>query len=130
MSLTQKEDEYWRALGYHAEKVECQQGGRGRSPSKRDLFGFIDRVYVGSAGQMVYVQVTSKGNMLARLKKIREGTTGKGQWALPMRTIVGRLRLSGALILIAGWELDDRHRYARTEWSLTNLLDEPTHGGS
>ena len=130
MSLTQKEDEYWRALGYHAENVECQQGGRGRSSSKRDLFGFIDRVYIDSMGRMVYVQITSTGNMLARLKKIREGTTGKGQWAIPMREIVGRLKMSGALVIIAGWELNDRHHYERTEWSINCRLGEPTDGGS
>ena len=118
-SLAQYEDTYWRNKGYHAENAECSC-----AMSKKDLFGFVDRVYVGPEGDMVFVQITATGLMQARINKILNGSISKGQWRIRMAEIVRRLlnptEPHGWIrILVVGWKLNElTWRYERTEREL------------
>lgn len=111
-----REDEYWRKQGYIAANAECSMAGR----AKKDLFGFVDRVYVGELGQIRFVQITSTGNMQARVDKILHGMEGHGQHRHRMADVAQRL-LKGTTndkvqVLVVGWELnEERYRYERTE---------------
>lgn len=90
----------FRALeseGYMVENVEHFNSFTGR---KSDLYGIIDILAVGPAGTKA-VQVTSRGNMSPRRRKINESP------ALPM-------------MLMAGWLVElwgyDQPRGPRTRW--------------
>jgi hypothetical protein len=115
-SLTAKEDTYWRDRGYIAVNAECNCPMR-----KEDLFGFIDRVYLGEDGQVVYVQITRTDHMAARVEKILEGSTGHGQWRVRHAEIARRLlkRAPCVKILVVGWQKNERTwKFERTQQEL------------
>ena len=111
-ALVQKEDEFWRKMGYHAENAECAC-----AMSKRDLFGFVDRIYLGQDGDMIMVQITRTDHMQDRIQKILWGSVGHGQHRIRMAEIVRRLMEINALrVYVVGWQLNERTwRYQRTE---------------
>ena len=119
-SLTSREDAYWRKKGYHAENAECSC-----AMSKKDLFGFVDRVYVGGGGNIALVQITRTDHMQDRIDKILQGSTGHGQWRIRMAEIARRLLIlneeipvlvPSMHIYVVGWQLDEATwRYQRTE---------------
>lgn len=128
----------WREAGYNVENGEfIVQIGGGRKV-KRDLFGFVDLVAIpkplvdggngvilwddevdaeltGTVWPTIYIQVTSWSNVPARVRKILNETTGKGQWEVPMRQLADGLRAGGALILVEGWRKSNRGQ-GRSVW--------------
>ena len=95
-----------RDLGYVAQTVERWDAYTRR---KYDLFGIIDILAVGN-GETFAVQVTSRGNMSSRRRKIREAPE------LPY-------------LLGAGWRIEiwgyDQPRGPRTAWRLKTERMEP-----
>lgn len=122
----------WRGLGYHAENGECVS-----SWAKSDLFGFADLVAVPTeeadiidtiipdglrcrlAAPWIWIQSTSWAKVPTRLRKIQEGTVGKGQWERPIAEHARRVLLRGDLIVIEGWRKNDSGRYELRERWLT-----------
>jgi hypothetical protein len=74
---------------------------RDRYGRTHDLFGCIDLVAVGPAG-VAFVQVTSRGNMAARARKVREAEVWAAMSTAP-----------GAHVLVLGW---DQPGGPRTKW--------------
>ena len=114
----------WRKLGYYVEGTEFNltipdEKGRPR-PIKKDLHGFSDLI-AQNDDEQVYLQVTSWGNISARLRKIQSGSVGKGQWSEPMRHIARRILGYGVhRIIIEGWKMDrNLYRYVEKERILT-----------
>lgn len=107
-NLTPFSRKKWRRRGYHVETTEFFHQVAGGLPRRRDLFGFADLVAIDLTSNQpwVFVQVTSWGNVSARKRKIQEGTTGKGQWELPMRDIASAIIRRGDRVLIEGWKKD------------------------
>jgi hypothetical protein len=61
------------------------------SRTRKDLFGFIDILCLGTDGSIVGVQSTSDSNVAARVTKIADSP------------LVGRVRSAGIRILVHGW---------------------------
>lgn len=99
----------WRDRGYHVDAAEQVQrfGGKVR---RKDLFGFADLVAYPNPYQgvedpaVIWLQVTSRGNISTRLRKIQNGTTGKGQWEHPIADAARAVLESGDRIVIEGWD--------------------------
>jgi hypothetical protein len=70
---------------------------------KHDLFGCIDLLAIGN-GETLAIQVTSKSNMSARIKKIEDSA------ALP------EMLRSGWRILVHGWAKNKSNRYELKEF--------------
>jgi hypothetical protein len=70
---------------------------------KHDLFGCIDLLAIGN-GETLAIQVTSKSNMSARIKKIEDSA------ALP------EMLRSGWRILVHGWWKNKSNRYELKEF--------------
>jgi hypothetical protein len=126
-SLSAREDRHWRKLGYHAEQAECQSAVRGGTPRKRDLYGFIDRVYLGPDGEQVYVQITSADHVHDRMSKILTGSTGHGQWRVRHAELARRLLVStNTRIIVVGYQPPDPkvYEYRRRELELDLITAE------
>jgi len=82
-------------MGYKCTVVESYNSFTRR---KKDLFGIFDVLAVG-AGQTIGIQITSKSNMNARVKKIEESEF------LP--EIIG----AGWRIIVIGWYKKPNGRY-------------------
>lgn len=112
----------WRALGYYVEGTESIIRLPGGITQRSDLFGFADLVAVPLVapefGGWVYLQVTSRSNTSARLRKIQTGTTGKGQWEVPIRTIVQAILDHGDRVIVEGWDLH-KNRWRDQEREIT-----------
>jgi hypothetical protein len=113
--LTQYARKKWRAAGYYVEQGEhISRGGR-----RHDTFGFADLICV-KPGSIVFLQVTSWGNVSARCNKIAREVHGKGQWAAPMSEIAKHLMsCCGVRIVVEGWKLDSSHRWVSREVEIT-----------
>lgn len=59
---------HWQDIGYIIAKVEYFNSFTKRS---HDMFGIFDFVAVG-CGEVVFIQVTSRSNMSARVRKIED----------------------------------------------------------
>jgi hypothetical protein len=70
---------------------------------KHDLFGCIDLLAIGN-GETLAIQVTSKSNMSARIRKIEDGD------ALP------EMLRSGWRVLVHGWWKNKSNRYELKEF--------------
>ena len=70
---------------------------------KKDLFGIFDILAVGN-GETVAVQITSKANMSARIKKIQESE------------FLPEIIRSGWRIKVIGWAKEKNGRYAYKEF--------------
>lgn len=79
-----------RAEGYEVQTVEQVKRVPGRT-WRVDLFGAFDLLAVNSAGEVKAVQVTSRGNVSSRVKKLAE---------LP---VLGWLRKAGWGLEVWGW---------------------------
>ena len=77
-----------RERGFYAEVVERWIPG---ANIRRDLFGFVDVLCIGSAGELVAVQCTSDSHIADRVTKIGDSP------------LVGRVRAAGIRILVQGW---------------------------
>lgn len=92
----------WAARGYILETAEHMVRLPGRAPYRKDLFGFVDLIAVphsakaimGEGEPWVWLQVTSRGNSPARIKKIRT------EAADAARAILRR----GDRIVVEGWD--------------------------
>lgn len=74
-----------RAGGFHVETVEQVKRIPGKT-WRRDLFGAFDLLAVNDAGHVVAVQVTSRGNVSSRVRKLADlevlGCVRKAGWRL------------------------------------------------
>lgn len=93
MSPTQRSLAHLRSSGYHVEVVE--HFVRFPPPGHRkDLWGWCDILAV-KPGEVLAVQVTSKGEISKRVRKIAESET------------VARVREAGIRIEVHGWKGTD-----------------------
>lgn len=69
---------------------------------KKDLFGIFDLVAIGNE-ETIGIQITSKSNISARVKKIEESD------------YLAELIRSGWRIIVIGWFKQDNGRYAYKE---------------
>lgn len=100
MTLTQRTTKMMRDQGYMVATVEYYNAFTKR---KHDLFGCIDLLAIGN-GETIAIQVTSKSNMSARIKKIEEND------ALP------EMLRSKWRILVHGWWKNKSNRYEVKEF--------------
>ena len=125
-SLTALSDKKWRKLGYYAEPTESILRLPGGVTRRKDLLGFVDRLYLREDGLLVLVQTTSGSNVAARVKKILHGETGKGQYRIRIAELARRMLRAGARIVVEGWTLDEKKwRYRDREMEITlEMVDE------
>lgn len=95
MTPSQRSIKHLRDDGYQVANVEHYNAFTKR---KHDLFGCIDLLAIGN-GETLAVQVTSKSNMSARVKKIEESE------ALP------EMLRSGWRVIVHGWWKNKSNRY-------------------
>lgn len=95
MSPTSRTLKFLREMGYHADVVE-----RWVKPVRKDLFGFGDLFAFSPDDPDVYIiQVTSTGNMKARLRKIQQSEIAQA-W----------VKKEHCTLLIIGWR-----KYAKSK---------------
>jgi hypothetical protein len=99
-SLTSRSVDHLRQQGYLVDVVESYNFFTKR---KKDLFGCLDLLAIGN-GETLAIQVTSKSNMSARIKKIEDSA------ALP------EMLRSGWRILVHGWAKNKSNRYELKEF--------------
>jgi hypothetical protein len=87
-SPTQRSLKLMRERDYECEVVERWNAW---SRTRKDLFGFIDILCLGTDGSIVGVQSTSDSNGAARVTKIADSP------------LVGRVRSAGIRIVVQGW---------------------------
>ena len=100
MTLTLRTTKHLRELGYLVATVEHYNSFTRR---KHDLFGCIDLLAIGN-GETLAIQVTSRSNMSARIKKIQDNL------ALP------EMLRSKWRILVHGWDKGTNGRYRLKEF--------------
>lgn len=100
MSLTLRTTKHLREQGYLVATVEYYNAFTKR---KHDLFGVIDILAIGN-GETLAIQVTSRSNMSARIKKIQDNL------ALP------EMLRSKWRILVHGWDKGTNGRYRLKEF--------------
>lgn len=94
--------------------------------TRKDLFGFADLIALDkSGGPPILIQVTSRSNVSARIKKIRTEGTGKGQHAVELAEIAEWWLRAGGRIFVEGWEKKG-NRWGCREEEIT--LDRLTNG--
>jgi len=94
-SLNQRTIALYEQQGYKCEVVESYNAFTKR---KKDLFGIFDVLAVGNC-ETIGIQITSKPNMSARIKKIQES-----------EYIVELIR-SGWRVVVIGWFKNSNGRY-------------------
>ena len=99
-SLNQRTVALLKDRGYQCDVVESYNAFIKR---KKDLFGIFDILAIGS-GETLGIQITSKSNILARIKKIEESEY------LPL------LLAAGWRIIVFGWFKKDNGRYDYKEF--------------
>lgn len=97
---SQRSVKYLRDNGYMVANVESYNAFTRR---RHDLYGCIDLLAIGN-GETLAVQVTSKGNMKARIDKVSESD------ALP------EMLRSGWRVLVHGWWKNKSGRYEMKEF--------------
>lgn len=115
----------WRQAGYEVEQAEhiSRVGPRVR---RHDTFGFADYICI-KTGEIVWLQVTSWGNVSSRINKIAREDHGQGQYARPMIDLAKTLlSVFGTRIVVEGWKQDPKtRRWESREVEVTaQLLDE------
>lgn len=109
----------WRDAGYFVEKGEhiTYHGGGVR---RHDTFGFADLICV-RRGALVFLQVTSWGNVSARCNKIANQQHGHGQHRTAMFDYaVALLSIPGVRIVVEGWRLNPKtNRWESREVEIT-----------
>jgi len=100
MTPSQRTVAHLRKLGYQTANVESFNYFTKR---KHDLYGCIDILAIGN-GETLAVQVTSKSNMSARIKKIEES-----------EALLEMLR-SGWRVIVHGWWKGTNGRYQLKEF--------------
>lgn len=100
MSLTLRTTKHLKEQGYLVATVEHYNSFTRR---KHDLFGCIDLLAIGN-GETLAIQVTSRSNMSARIKKIQDNL------ALP------EMLRSKWRILVYGWDKGTNGRYRLKEF--------------
>jgi len=100
MTPSQRTVAHLRKLGYQTANVEHYNAFTKR---KHDLFGCIDILAIGN-NETLAVQVTSKSNMSARIKKIEASE------ALP------EMLRSGWRVIVHGWAKNKSNRFELKEF--------------
>ena len=121
-SLTGHARKKWRAAGYYVEQAE-HINRDGPIVRRHDTFGFADLIAI-KPGEIVFLQVTSWGNVSARVNKIARESHGKGQWARPMLELAKwLLSVHGVRIVVEGWKKNPKTlRWESREVEVTPLL--------
>lgn len=112
----------WRAAGYYVDNVEQFIRLPGGAGYRKDLFGFVDLVAVHKtdrAQPLTFIQSTGWANMSARVKKIRDESTGRGDFTYPIRFLAADLLNLGVRIVIEGWRKGANGRWEFKERILT-----------
>ena len=99
-SLTSRSVDHLRQQGYLVDVVESYNFFTKR---KKDLFGCLDLLAIGN-GETLAIQVTSRSNMSARIKKIQDAE------ALP------EMLRSKWRIIVHGWDRGTNGRYRLKEF--------------
>ena len=86
-SPTQRSLKHLREKGYHCEVVEHWAFGR-----RHDLWGFCDILAIRD-DEVLAVQVTSRGNVSARVRKI----------TVECEETLGLVRKAGIRVIVQGW---------------------------
>lgn len=111
----------WRRKGYHVDAAEQVNRLPGGIVRRKDLFGFADLVAYPDPYRddldpaIVWLQVTSWNHVPTRLRKIKNETTGKGQWEHPISEAARAVLESGDRIIIEGWQQENGPG-TRWEW--------------
>ena len=105
-SLNQRTVALLEGQGYLCDVVESYNAFTKR---KKDLFGIFDILAVGN-GETVAVQITSKANMSARIKKIQESE------------FLPEIIRSGWRIKVIGWFKQKNGRYDCKEFEFWDIL--------
>ena len=84
-ALTAHSRKKWRAAGYFVEQAE-HITRMGSIVRRHDTFGFADLIAIKHRS-LVFLQVTSWGNVSARANKIAREDHGTGQYGSPMYEI-------------------------------------------
>ena len=131
-ALTAHARKKWRKQGYFVEQGE-HISRIGKIVRRHDTFGFADLLCI-KEGSLVLLQVTSWGNVSARVNKIAREAHGSGQYARPMAEIAGHLLgftnfeygsgfCQYVRIVVEGWKLDKRtNRWVSREVEVTPAL--------
>ena len=99
-SLNQRTIALYQDQGYRCTVVESYNSFTKR---KKDLFGIFDVLAVGN-GQTIGIQITSKSNMAARIRKIEESE------------FLPEILQSGWRVVVIGWFKKENGRYAYKEF--------------
>lgn len=145
--LKAKSRDRWRKLGYHVENGEHYNA---HSRKHEDHLGFADLVAVPMDGTpseypwprevgpecayyvpmapehrhpWVYIQSTSWTNVPARVRKIKEEETGRGQWRRPIADLARAVLEAHNLIVVEGWKKVGRLYRLREHWITREDLD-------
>jgi hypothetical protein len=94
-SLNQRTIALYEEQGYKCDRVESYNAFTKR---KKDLFGIFDVLAVGN-GETIGIQITSKPNMSARVKKIEESE------------FLHEILRSGWRVVVIGWFKKPNGRY-------------------
>ena len=121
-ALTAHARKKWRKAGYFVEQGE-HITRMGSVVRRHDTFGFADLLCI-KVGSLVLLQVTSWGNVSARVNKIARESHGSGQYTMPMAWIAGVLLSTfGVRIVVEGWKLDPKtNRWVSREVEVTTKL--------
>ena len=135
-ALTAHARKKWRGLGYFVEQGE-HISRTGSIVRRHDTFGFADLLCLSARKQkpeLVFLQVTSWGNVSARVNKIARESHGTGQWRAPIAEIVKDLLAlfdyeygdQYIRVVVEGWKLDKKtNRWISREVEITpELLKE------
>ena len=108
VSLTPKSKTYLESQGYLVGRTEHWNSF---ANIRQDLFGFIDLLAIkdtGPIGKIVAVQVTSRGNISSRVRKIKLS---------PHYTVLVK---AGVIVVVHGWDKDGKR------WRLKEVTVDET----
>lgn len=114
-SQTGRSRERWRDQGYVLDSAEQIFRNAGKS-RRKDLYGFVDLVALGPDGDEVWIQVTTRGQIQPHIRKLMTKTTGKGQWAVPIKECMRRAVAGGTRLVIEGWYMEGGRWKVEERW--------------
>ena len=101
-SPTSRSKKYWQDAGYKVDIVEYWNNFTRR---RHDMYGLFDMVAIGN-GEVVFIQVTSRTNVSARVRKIAEDKYAD---------IIAACREAGVRLIVEGWGKMASGKYERRE---------------
>ena len=89
---------------------------------KTDFEGFADFLLSTADGRRIFVQVTTKADVAAHLRKYRSGTWGTNK--LPIRDYIRKWLSVGDTFVILGFEKVGNRWVARETWVTSEMLNK------